>query len=371
MEKGRISAAQLSILAFMSVLATSLLAAPGIVAGAAHQDMWLSPLWASSVGFLVMWMLVKLNQLHPNETLIQYAVTLLGRPIGKLVGGFYLFFTIYTTSSVLRQFTDFVKLTFLLKTPSFVISSSMALICALCVRGGIEMVGRLPMLLLPFIAAFILMIYMPSIFELKMSKFQPFLGDGVPPSLIGAFKLMSWLPGFTFTSYYLPYVANKRHMLRWACLSVALFTSVMCITFVIIYAVLGSATANYAYPFMVIARFVSFTEFFEHLESIVMMIWTLEIVIRISFGIYGTSLGLAQWLNLPDYKPVVIPLGMLLVLFSYWGISNSYFVSSPQMILFYLLFGLVIPAVLLGVGLIRHRILRPAASGLEGGKPAT
>ncbi|MWC27245.1 GerAB/ArcD/ProY family transporter [Paenibacillus sp. MMS18-CY102] len=371
MEKGRISAAQLSILAFMSVLATSLLTAPGIVATAARQDMWLSPLLASGVGFTIMWILVKLNELHPNETLIQYAVTLLGRPIGKLIGVFYLFFSIYTTSSVLRQFTDFVKLTFLLKTPSFVISSSMALICALCVRGGIETVSRLPMLLLPFIAVFILMIYMPSIIELKMYKFQPILGDGPGPSLIGAFKLMSWLPVFTFTNYYLPYVANKRHILRWAYLSVTLFTSVVCITFVIVYAVLGPATANYAYPFMVIARFISFTEFFEHLESIVMMIWTIEIVIRIIFGMYGTSLGLAQWLNLPDYKPVVIPLGMLLVLFSYWGISNSYFVSSPQMILFYLLFGLVIPAILLVIGLIRHRIVRPSASGLGGGKPAT
>lgn len=358
MEQGRISAAQVAILSFMATSATSLLTAPTVASSVAAQDMWLSPLLASSVGFLIVWLLVKLNQAFPDQTLIQYAKKLLGRPLGIAVGLLYLLFIIHTAANVLRQFTDFLKLTFLFTTPAFVIAASMLLVCALIVRGGVETVARFAMLMLPVVLTLILMIYMPSIMDIHFNKFEPVLSEGMAPPLKGAFRLMSWVPVFTFMNFYLPFVSNKRHMLWWAFGSVAIFTLIMFVTFVIVYAIIGAATPIYVYPFMVLARFISLTEFFEHLESLVMMVWVVEIVVRISFGLFSASIGLAQCLGLPQYRSLVLPISMLIVLFSYWGIGNAEFVFSAEIVIYYLVFGLVLPAFLYLLTLIRQLFVK-------------
>lgn len=354
MERGRISAAQVAVLSFMAVTATSLLTAPTVTSTIAKQDMWLSPLLASPVGFLIVWFLVKLNQAYPDLTLIQYMKKLLGRPLGIAVGLLYLLFIIHTTANVLRQFTDFMKLTFLFTTPAFVIAGSMLLVCAFIVRGGVETVARFPMLLLPVVLTLILMVYMPSIIDVDAHNFEPVLSEGMTPPLKGAFRLMSWVPVFTFMNFYLPFVSNKRHMLWWAFGSVTIFTIIIFVTFVIVYAIIGDATPIYVYPFMVLARFVSLTEFFEHLESLVMMVWVVEIVIRISFGLFSASIGLAQCLGLPQYRPLVLPVSMIMILFSYWGIVNVEFVFSPEIVIYYLLFGLLLPAFLFLLSMIRQ-----------------
>ncbi|GMK38204.1 germination protein [Paenibacillus sp. CCS19] len=355
MEQGRISAAQVAILSFMATSATSLLTAPTVASAVAKQDMWLSPLLASSVGFLIVWLLVKLNQAYPEQTLIQYMKKLLGRPLGIAVGLLYLLFIIHTTANVLRQFTDFLKLTFLLTTPAFVIAASMLLVCALIVRGGVETVARFAMLMLPVVLTLILMVYMPSIMDIDYHNFEPVLSEGLGPPMNGAFRLMSWVPVFTFMNFYLPFVSNKRHMLWWAFGSVTIFTIIIFVTFIIVYAIIGAATPIYVYPFMVLARFISLTEFFEHLESLVMMVWVIEIVVRITFGLFSASIGLAQCLGLPQYRPLVMPVSMIMILFSYWGIGNAEFVFSPEIVIYYLVFGLLLPALLYLLSQIKQR----------------
>ncbi|WP_127534242.1 GerAB/ArcD/ProY family transporter [Paenibacillus kobensis] len=368
LEKGRISAAQFSILAGMSVLATSLLTAPGIVAIDAKQDMWISPIWISSAGFILVWTLYKLNQAYPDQTLVEYAVSILGRFAGKTVAALYLVFVIFATANVLRQFTDFIKLTFLLTTPDFVISGCMLLVCWLVARSGIETVARLPMLLLPLVTLFVLMIYTPSIADIRFERLTPVMEKGAVPSLIGAFRLLSWMPAFSIMNFYMPYLNNRKHLLYWSLGSVVVVTLTLSVTFVIVYTVIGAAVVNYTYPFMILARYISFTEFFEHLESIVMMIWVIQIVIRISFGLYGAALGMAQCFGLTGYKPMVPPICMLILLFSLWGIENAQFVSSPSMVVYYTLFGMMLPFLLLVVYGIRQLFAESDSPGYPEGE---
>jgi len=359
MEKGRISAAQVAVLTFMAALANSLLVSPTVAASVAKQDLWLSPLLASPIGFLIVLVLVKLNEAYPDQTLIQYASKLLGRPLGITIGLLYLFFIIHTTANALRQFTDLIKLTFLFTTPTLVVASGLLLVCAFAVHSGVEVVARLPMLLLPVVFMLLLMVYLPSIKDMDLHKLEPVLGDGLAPSLKGTFRLMPWIPVITFMNFYLPFVSNRRGILWWALGSVTIFTLTMLVTFVIVYAVIGPATSDYVYPFMVLARFTRLTEFFEHLESFVMMVWVVEIVIRITFGLYSASIGLAQCLRLPQYRPLVLPICMVIVLVSYWGIPNGEYVFSPELIIYYLLFGFLLPVLLLAMSMIRRLFSGP------------
>jgi spore germination protein KB len=44
--------------------------------------------------------------------------------------------------------------------------------------------------------------------------------------------------------------------------------------------------------------------------------------VKICVFFYVTVLGAAQWMNLSDYRPIVFPLGLLLILFSMWVAPN-------------------------------------------------
>ncbi|WP_307406736.1 GerAB/ArcD/ProY family transporter [Neobacillus ginsengisoli] len=49
----------------------------------------------------------------------------------------------------LREYTDFIISSFLLKTPMIVVIGSMVLVCAFAVRGGVEVLGRASQLFIP------------------------------------------------------------------------------------------------------------------------------------------------------------------------------------------------------------------------------
>lgn len=83
-EKGRISALQMSFLIYANIITTAALIAPGMTFKYADRDMWLSPIWGSLSGFLVVFIVYQLNKLYPGETLIHYSQHILGRIPGKV-----------------------------------------------------------------------------------------------------------------------------------------------------------------------------------------------------------------------------------------------------------------------------------------------
>ena len=73
---------------------------------------------------------------------------------------------------------------------------------------------------------------------------------------------------------------------------------------------------------------------------------------------YAAALGTAQWLNLSDYRPVVWPLGILIVAFSFWSHPSTVEFSRylVGVFPFYgLLIQTIIPLFLLVIAFVRKR----------------
>ena len=156
-ERGKISrASQMAIMMNQAILATVLLLVPAISAKHAKQDIWLSPIWASLIGFLAVFLAYKLNKLYPKETLIEYCELILGKVLGKIIGAVYLFFYLHITGIIVREYGEFVSGNFLPHTPMLFIFGTMVLLCSLAVYGGLEVIGRCAEIILPVILVFYL-----------------------------------------------------------------------------------------------------------------------------------------------------------------------------------------------------------------------
>ena len=59
-----------------------------------------------------------------------------------------------------------------------------------------------------------------------------------------------------------------------------------------------------------------------------MAIWVVGAFVKISVFYYVVALGTAQWLNFSDYRPVVWPLGIIIVEFSFWSLPSTVELSS-------------------------------------------
>ncbi|MUT67477.1 endospore germination permease [Paenibacillus sp. NEAU-GSW1] len=348
MEKNvRISAAQLCILMYLAPSGTGLMSSPSVAASLSGLDMWIAPIVGMLGGMLVLLVMIALHRLYPGQTLIQYAESILGRFAGKVVSIVFLFFVIYASGYVVRQLTDFLSNSFFIRTPPLFLGACIIFVCAAAVRSGMEVICRIAIMFFPFPIIMLSLIFFPLYTDFR--PVGPIMENGLGPSLLGGFGLQLWYSIFCYSTFYLPYVNRPQKLIGWSLLSPLLLTLLLSITNWHIISKLGNSTIMYNYPFLAITRFISFSEFFEHLESVVMMVWVVAFALRLIYGYYCAAIGIAQWLNLPDYRPIVLPLGMLILTISIWNLETSQFGQTKDLVFptFYIVCGLGIPLFLL------------------------
>lgn len=127
MERGRITWPQLSMLLYLMVGATSVLALPTISAQFAKHDMWLSPIVGSVTGFFTLAVVLKLHSYYPELTLVQQAELLLGRWLGGAANVVVLLFIWHGTGLITREYGEFIVGSVLIRTPSRSLSSASSL----------------------------------------------------------------------------------------------------------------------------------------------------------------------------------------------------------------------------------------------------
>ena len=281
------------------------------------------PILAALIGYATVYIAYKLHKLYPNKRLSNSVNKLLVGFAGKFSVFYTCFFYIPVTGEILRGYGDFIADSFMVNTPIIVIMASMVILCALIVRGGIEVLGRVAELFLPvFIFPICILIILLSA-DLDFKNIFPILGDGIMPPLKGAIIPGGWFSEFFLIIFLLPFLADMKKGMKYGMMTVFAVMMTLVVVNLIVLFVLGSTTSSKVYPLMNVSRYVSFGEFFEHLESAVMAIWVVGAFVKISVFFYAAALSTAQWLNLSDYRPVVWPIGIFIVEFAFWSFPSS------------------------------------------------
>jgi len=357
-ERGKISSIQMAIMMNPAILATVLMLVPAITAKHAKQDLWLSPIWASVTGFIVVYIAYRLHKLYPKETLIQFSERILGKIIGKIIAACYLLYYLHLAGIIIREYGEFVSGTFLHLTPMVVVLGSMVAVSAFAVYGGLEVIGRCSEIIVPVVLLLYLTIFILLFKDLDINHMFPLLENGLKPSLLGSVVPQSWFSEYIVISFFLPYLTDQEKGLKWGMLSVFSVMFIMVITNFMTLLLLGKLNSVVTYPVMIAARYISIADFFEHLEAVVMAIWVAGAFVKITVFYYALVLGMAQWLKLSDFRPLVLPTGLLLILMGKWSAASlqelAHFLSSTGP--FYLLtFQVCLPVILLFIALVKNR----------------
>lgn len=318
LEGGKISSRQAVLLMVSMVLPTGFLFVGSVIASLAKQDGWLSILLAILGALLIAWLAVGLGLRFPNKTLFQFPEVILGRWPGKVVALLYIWWYIHMNAEVIRQLGSFLVAAFMPETPIIVFEIVIMVIAAYAVRNGLEVFTRVNEIILPFILVSVGVLIMLVTPEMNLKRLLPVFADnGAVPIIKGAVMPAAWMGEIVTMAVLIPCLNKVEEAYKVAVTATLITGFSFLATFVADIAVFGpELSAGWLFPGLSRARMINLANFLERMDPFVMAVWVAGVLVKISVFYWAAALGAAQWLELKDYRPLVLPLGVILLALS-------------------------------------------------------
>lgn len=364
MEDVKINSYQFLVLVIFFTIGTSLLTVPSVLAAEAKQDAWIAAIIGTGIGSLVIWLFITIALWFPHLTFIQINEKVFGKWIGKAFSVFFVLTTFLFTSELLFYCGTFLNIHALPSTPMVVLNILMAGVVVMGVRLGLETIARSAEILIAvfFILFLILVVFISP--EIKFENIQPVFETGTKKivqssvfyfvvSSVNAVILLMIFPSFI----------NKTKQGKKSFLLGNLIGGIIIIiiTFLTV-AVLGPEnTARQSYPSYELAKRINVGDFVQRIEGLMGTLWIIALYFKAVLYFYASVLGMAQILNLKDYRPLTLPLGMIAVVLSlviYPNVSYQQNWDSTTGNTLSLSYGLFLPLLLVVIYGLRKKKLK-------------
>jgi spore germination protein KB len=363
LENEKIGARQFMILVILFTVGTSILLAPSILVTEAKQDAWIAGILGVGVGLLSVWLYSTLGNLFPNKTLVEYSEEILGKWIGKAISLLFFGFSFTLAALVLRNIGDFMTTKIMPETPIESLHIIFLLIVIIGTRLGLEVLARSAEILFPwFIILFLLLVFL--LFpEIKFKNIQPILEEGIKPILRSAIPFIEF-PFLELVIFLMifPYVNRTKEAGKAFLMGTMIGGIILIILTVLAILVLGAdITSMDMYPTYEIAKKINIVNFLQRIEAIVAVMWFISIYFKLSICFYASVLAFAQIFKLKDSRPLTLPLGMIVIVYSLVVSPNIVYnitVTPKVMMPYGLIVGFFLPLLLLGVASFRKNINR-------------
>lgn len=355
----QISPSQFRILVILCFIGTSILLTPSGLAVESKQDAWIASIIGGLIGLLVIWLYNSVGNNFYNMSLIDYTEKLLGKWLGKTVFLLFALSLFINCSTIVWFVGDFVTTQIMPETPIQFTNILLVAVTVMGTRLGLETFARAGEILFPWVIGLFTLLVIFASKDIKFENLQPVFEYGMKPILRGALLYVSYssLTLIVLMMIFPTYVNNLKEAKK-SFLSGTLIGGIMIfIVTTLCILVLGhEITARNSFPTYILAKKISIGGFLERLESIIAVLWFITIFYKILLYFYGAVIGFAQILKLKDYRPLTLPLGMILVVLSlvvYPNFTYSSVWTTTTWIPFILTYGFFLPLLLLVVGVFR------------------
>lgn len=318
----RITNWQLAMVLSGFLIGTSSIIMPLILAG---RNGWLSALLVIIPAIFSFFVSSQLSLIW-NKPFIQGIATQIGPMLGAIVALLYLFYLLILSALITTVVGFLSKISVMPETPLLIFSGGLVLLCSLAIRGGLESLGRLAEILLPLVIlaisiGVILTIATPQL--VKWDYLLPLIDEGWLQTLRSSCSVFSFPFGETIVfAFLLPFVIDLKKSQKQSMLAIVLIGLLLCGTSLLQTAVLGEEITRTSFPGLALLREVRVADFLTRLEVLGIFVWTFASFIKLSTCFWALTHGLGQLLGLPDYRPLIFPLGLIITVLSVTTVKN-------------------------------------------------
>ncbi|MGE7950970.1 GerAB/ArcD/ProY family transporter, partial [Lysinibacillus xylanilyticus] len=358
-KKEIINSRQFTIITLLFTVGTAILIIPSSVTSAAKQDAWIATIIGVGLSFLLVKLLVTLGDQTPTLTFTEANEKILGRFFGKLTAMGFVLFTFFGAGQLLYFIGNFMSTEVMPETPSMAFSLLFAIIIIYAAFQGIEVFARLAEILFPMFILILIIFAVCTSPLINFENVQPILETSKKSIFISVIRFMSIFsfPLAVLLILYPSAVNVHKSAQKGFYIGTFIGGIVLIIIVTLCILVLGpSLTSNRTFPSYALAQRVSIGNFLQRVEVIMAAMWVISIFIKTFMYFYASVIGIAQICKIKDHRPLIVPLGMIVIGFSqiiHPNIVHSNTYNNEIWPLFSGLFAILLPIVLLIVAKIR------------------
>lgn len=310
LEKGRISNSQLTILV-VSFLQGMILTVD-FVFRFTKQGTWLAALAAFATALPFVCLYIAIIRRFPGRTLNQIDDMVFGPYIGKAVTLLYLWFFFQLIIHYSYFFNSFWITYIMPETPRAAFLILFMFVCAMAVRNGIEVIARCSFLFSIVVAANIVIVTVLLIGNMKPSNLLPVV-DFSLKDFIQSVHVILAIPFCELVVFLmiLPSVSEQTKIRRPVLAGVTLSAVQLFVVVLRDVLVLGRRVENISSVSFASSRLIDIGDVLTRLDILVAITLLITACMKITIFYYVTVLGLAQFLKLRSYLPMVVPVGLL------------------------------------------------------------
>lgn len=311
-EKGIISSTQLAYL--IGIYVQGSIFCTALVYHIITKNICLISLTSFAVSLIFVFVYIKLMDMFSGSNLLELNNIVFGDYLGKVVSALYLLFFVILTTGNLRLLCDYIIGNFMVKTPLIVIALVFLIAIAWAVHAGLEVIARIGVIFFVIVTALIVLVFILTISKMDITNFFPLFDISLMEFVQTNHIITTIFFGESFLfMMVIPYVAQRSKMKRSVLFGMIAGEIMLILSALMITGVLGDMASIMNSPLNHVLRQVEIGKVLSRMEFIVTGILVFSIFIRITVIYYVTTLGFGQFFSLKSYRPLVIPVGVIIL----------------------------------------------------------
>lgn len=360
MKKQIISARQFTIITCLDSIGTAILIMPATMVQVAKQDAWIPATVGVFLSLLLIKLFVTVGNTTPGLSLVEANEKILGKFFGKIISIAFFIFTFLSAGELLYFIGNFMKSEVMPETPAASFVILFIIIIAYATYLGLEVFARSAEILFP-IFLFIFIIFVTFISpQIKIENIQPILEASTGSLLLSTLQFLGTFsfPIVVLLMIFPSSVSEPKSAQKGFYIGILLGGLVLTILIALSIFVLGVMnTSLRTYPSYALAQRISIGNFLQRIEITIVFLWITTIYIRTFIYFYASVKGLGHILNLKEHRPLILPLGMIVIGLSqitHPSIVHSMMYNKKVFLPFAATFALLLPLLLLVVAKMRR-----------------
>lgn len=340
------------------IIGSAIVLSPG---GEAKQNVWLAILLAVLMTIPIIFIYARLLSIFPGKDLFDILQEVFGKILGKIISLLFVWYAFHLGALVIRNFSEFIQIVSFPETPQLIVAAFLGVVCIWIIKAGIEILGRWAGFVLPFLLITIICLILLSLTEAEFNNIRPVLYDGVTPVLKSAFSIFSF-PFAEVVVFMMVFCSIKSKFSTYKVYITGLLIGGLILLSASIrnVLVLGIGTASILYfPSLSAVSLINIGNFLQRIEIIVSVVFLLAGIVKIGVCLYAVSNGVAKIFNFDSYRPLVAPIGFLMMNLSgfIYRSTMEMFEWAEKIYQFYAMpFQIILPLIIFIVAEIKSRV---------------
>ena len=295
METSKITAAEAISIVLGIFVAYTLVALPRSMLETTKTATLINLIYVGIIALLLTFLIYKLLLRFPGSDIVDIAEYLGGKTLKTFIGIVFIFYFLFSSSILLRNFCECLKIVYYPMTSLIFIILTFIIVICITLHHRFSSIAKV------------------NLRNFSLDNIFPIFGDGLYNTFVTGLGNLGAFGGITLLYFLPPYLKEPQKMKKIYLTSIILGTIyfLLCVS-IILFMLISLMYTNQIMPLYSAARYIEFGNFFQRLESIFLLIWILQMVCYLTIVAKISLSILKKITNIRDEKPLIFVFGLLI-----------------------------------------------------------